>query len=90
MTTKLDDDAKHAFKEISYSIGDGRPHKLEDIGGVAVPKNKILEYMLLFTQTDPPLYTFDGSCYIITKLGMYEFKKMRNSLEKVASGRLVY
>ena len=81
---------KHAFKEISYSIGDGKPHKLEDIKGAAVPKDKIQKYLLLFTQTNPPLYSFNGTCFVITKPGVHEFKKMRDSLEKVASGRLVY
>jgi len=90
MTTKLSAEVKYAFKEISYSIGDGKPHKLEDIIGVPIPKDKIPEFMLIFTTIDPPLYTFDGTHYIITKLGTHEFKKMRDSLEKVASGRLIY
>ena len=88
--SNLTANAKHAFKEISYSIGDGKPHMLEDIKGVPVPKDKIPEYMLIFITTSPPLYTFDGTRYTITKRGMYEFKKMRDSLEKVAPGRLAY
>ena len=90
MSTKLTAEEKHAFKEISYSIGDGKSHKLEDIKGAAVAKHMIQEYMTLFTLTKPPLYTFDGTYYVITKLGKHEFKKMRDSLEKVAPGRLVY
>jgi len=88
--TNLTPEEKHAFKEISYSVGDGKPHELEDIKGIAIPKNKIQEYMLLFTQTKPPLYSFNGTYYVITKPGMQEFKKMRDSLERVAAGRLVY
>jgi hypothetical protein len=90
MAAKLSVEVRDAFKEISYSIGDGKPHKLEDIKGVPIPKDKIPELMLIFTTTDPPLYIFDGTYYTITRIGTHEFKKMRDSLEKVAPGRLVY
>lgn len=72
----LSADEKRVFEEISYAIGDGNPHAIEDIRGVAVPKQKIPEYMSLFVQLN--LFNTDGKLYTITRAGKSIFGQKRD------------
>jgi hypothetical protein len=85
---KLTTEERHAFNEISYQIGDGRPHPIEHTKGAAVPKDRIPEFMSSFVKKGR--YIFDGKCYTITGTGKGEFQKHKNSLERAAPGRLIY
>lgn len=73
----LSAEERRAFSEISYAIGDGRPHTLEDIRGVAVPKQKIPEYMSLFVRLN--LFRTDGKFYTIAGTGKSLFIHKRDS-----------
>lgn len=68
---------KRAFEEISYAIGDRRPHTLEDIKGVAVPRDKIQEYMNIFVEKG--YYSFDGKKYALIGEGNIKFKEKRDA-----------
>jgi hypothetical protein len=73
----LSAEEKRAFEEISYAIGDGRPHTLEDIKGVAVPKHLISIYMEILVKKG--YYDFDGKKYTLAKDGETDFKQKRDS-----------
>ena len=86
--TALSREEKRIFEEISYAIGDGRGHLIDDVKGVAVPKNLIPFYMKMLVEKG--CYKFDGTFYRLSGTGKSRFKEKvdsdsRNVIPKVSS-----
>jgi hypothetical protein len=80
---------RKAFENISWSIGKGGAHPLEDIKGTGVAKDKIVDYMSKFVEKG--LYVFDGENYTITGTGKDAFREIQDlDVKRSALGRLVY
>ena len=79
---KLTAKQAETFEVISFAIGDGREHPIEDIKGVTVRKDEIPEYMAIFVEKG--LYIFDGNKFIISGIGNDVFKKMKKESERAA------
>ena len=79
---------KRIFRDISYAIGDGKPHSLEDIKGAGIRKEDKEKYMSLFVEMG--YYILEGDKYTIIQTGKDKFKKIKDPSERVAEGRLVY
>jgi hypothetical protein len=75
--TMLSREEKRIFDEVSYAIGDGRGHLIEDVKGVAVQKHLIPFYMKIFVEKG--YYDFDGKKYTLAKSGENDFRQKRDA-----------
>ncbi len=84
---ELSKEEKRVFEEISWAIGNGKPHPLEHIVGVPVKKDERKKYMSLFVGMD--LYRLNGENYTITNKGGEIFRRMKDAASRRAAlGRL--